>query len=69
MTNPRVKYSIGHNTFKLWLDGTTFPFHDESSRRAALDKLMAHGTKVIAALEEHAGRPLSDSELTHGRRT
>ncbi|HZZ27129.1 MAG TPA: hypothetical protein VFE46_03905 [Pirellulales bacterium] len=27
---------------------------------------MDHGSKVIAALEAHAGRPLSDTELLHG---
>jgi hypothetical protein len=68
MINPRVKYSIGHNEFKLWLDNTSFPFiqGNEGSRKAALEKLMQHGGKVIAALEQHAGRPLTDIELMHG---
>jgi hypothetical protein len=66
--NPRIQYYERGNAFVCGIDKTEFAFDktDKESRRAALSKLDAHGSKLISQLETQAGRPLNPLELLHG---
>jgi hypothetical protein len=66
--NPRVRYNQKYDKLVNLIDGAEFPFipNNDASRKAALEALDAHGTRVIQAIESHAGRPLSDAELLRG---
>jgi hypothetical protein len=52
----------------LSFDRAEFPFlpNNATSKQAAYDKMMDYSRKAITALEQHAGRKLSPTELVHG---
>jgi hypothetical protein len=66
--NPRIRYSQKYDRLVNLIDGAEFQFipNNPESKAKALEALDAHATKVIAAIETHAGRPLTDTELLRG---
>jgi hypothetical protein len=65
--NPRISYAIVPGGYRFGVDGSIFK-HDGTtqSRDAALAALDDHGSRVISALDQKAGRRLTPEELILG---